>query len=56
VVAELGADHRELAQRRVDNPSLEAAVALQDEAEHGRQDKQQRENREKAVVRFVAAR
>jgi len=39
-VAELWPDHRKLAERGVDDPSLQVSVALQDEAEHGRQDEQ----------------
>lgn len=49
-VAELRPDHRELAERGVDDPLLELRVTLQDEAKRGREDKQQREDREEAVV------
>jgi len=49
-VAELRPDHGELAERRVDDPLLEVRMPLEDEAEHGREDEQQREDREEAVV------
>ena len=48
--AELRTDHRKLAQRRVDDPPLELTMPLQNEAEHGRQDEQEREDRKEAVV------
>ena len=50
-VAQLVADDRELAQRRVEDPLLQVRVVLQHEAEHRRQQEQQREERQKAVER-----
>jgi hypothetical protein len=49
-MAELRADHWELAERGVDDPLLEVRVTLENETEHRRQDEQQREDREEAVV------
>ena len=43
-------DHRELAERRVDDPLLEVRVTLENEAKHRREDKQQRKDGEEAVV------
>jgi len=40
----------ELAERGVDDPLLEVRMALENEAEHSRENEQQREDREEAVV------
>ena len=50
-VAELVADDRELAQRRVEDPTLQIGIALQHEPENRRQQQQEREQRQEAVVR-----
>ena len=49
-VAELRPDDGELAERGVDDPLLEVRMALENEAEHSRENEQQREDREEAVV------
>ncbi len=51
VLLQLGADDRELAERRVQHALLRARVALQHEAEHRHEHQQQREQREEPVVR-----
>jgi hypothetical protein len=50
VRAELVADHRELLQRRVEDVRFDARVAPRDQAQHGHEDEEQREQREKGVV------
>ena len=50
-VAQLVADDRELAQRRVEDPLLQVAVVLEQEPEQRRQQEQQREERQEAVER-----
>jgi hypothetical protein len=49
--AELVADDRDLAQRRVEQPVTQLRVVLQDETEDGRRDDQQRKDRDERVVR-----
>src|SRR4029079_7393586 len=48
--AELRADHRELAERGIDDPPLQGGMALQDAPEHGREHEQQRKDGEEAVI------
>ena len=50
VLAQLAADDRELGERRVDQPVLEAGIPLQHEAEDGHEQEQQREQRQEPVV------
>jgi hypothetical protein len=48
--AELRPDHRELAERGIDDPPLQVGMPLKDEPEHGRENEQQRKDREEAVI------
>ena len=50
-IAQLVADDRELAQRRVEDPLLEVAVVLEQEPKHRRQQEEQREERQETVER-----
>ena len=56
VRAQLGADHRELAQRRVQHVLLQVRVAGEHHAEHRDQHEQQREGGEERVIGTSAAR
>jgi hypothetical protein len=48
-VAQLVADDRELAQRRVEDPLLEVAVLFEHEAEYRRQQEEQRKERQETI-------
>ncbi len=50
VVAQLRPDHREVGERRVEHPVLQAGVALERVAEQRHEHEQQREDREERVV------